>query len=247
VNPRTPRPIAVLVLGTTVETLIPRRGDFADWFLAGLRRHEPDQAVEVHAIWRGAPLPDAERLAGAVLTGSGAMLTERAPWSEATVAWLRSAVPAGLPVLGVCYGHQALAAAFGGQVNWNPRGREVGTVEVERLPAALEHPLFADLPARFGAQATHSQSVVQLPPGAACVGSSALDPHQAFALSERAVGVQFHPEFDADILRGYLSHRGEELGAEGLDVALLERSLVETPEAADLLPRFTALCRRWRG
>lgn len=237
----------MLVLGTTVEALIPRRGDFADWLAAGLRGGGTGLAIEVHGIWKGAPLPEAERLAGVVLSGSGSMVTEREPWSEATLEWLARAVPTGLPVLGVCYGHQALAAAFGGRVDWNPRGREIGTIEVERHAAALEHPLFADLPPRFLAQATHSQSALDLPSGALRMASSALDPNQAFALSERVAGVQFHPEFDADILRGYLTHRREQLLAEGLDPGAIEGALRETPSAASLLPRFARLCRGWRA
>jgi GMP synthase (glutamine-hydrolysing) len=239
--------LAVLVLGSTVPPLIPRRGDFADWIGAGLRREDPDLPLAVHHIFKGDPLPEPDALLGAVLSGSGAMVTDREPWSEATVRWLARAVPTGLPVLGVCYGHQVLAEAFGGRVDWNPKGREIGTIRVELTAAAQEHPLFNGLPALLRAQATHSQSVVQLPPDATLLGGTALDAHQAFALSERAVGVQFHPEFDADILAGYLAHRAEQLSAEGLDPAALTADLAETPDAAGLLPRFAALCRQWRA
>ncbi len=243
----TSRYLAVLVLGRTVEPLIARRGDFADWFRAGLRSADPALPLKTVRVFEGEPLPDPDELLGAVLTGSGSMVTDRAPWSEASIAWLARAVPTGLPTLGVCYGHQILAEAFGGRVDWNPSGREIGTIDVELTSAAAEHPLFTGLQAPLFAQATHSQSVVRLPASAALVGRSALDPHQAFAVSERAVGVQFHPEFDADIVAGYLDHRREELVGEGLDPGGIARSLRGTPEAASLLPRFAELCLRWRA
>src|SRR5690606_2484463 len=116
---------------------------------------------------------------GAVLTGSGAMVTDRLDWSEATAEWLRGAVAAGLPLLGICYGHQLLADALGGRVADHPDGREVGTIEVERLAAADGDALFDAAPARFRAHATHEQSVLELPPGAVALASSAHDANQA--------------------------------------------------------------------
>src|SRR3546814_4405831 len=85
------------------------------------------------------------------------MVTERRDWSEATAAWLREAAHAGVPVFGICYGHQLLAHALGGEVGDNPNGRKMGTVAVDLLPAAADDPLFAGLPDRFLAQATRSE------------------------------------------------------------------------------------------
>src|SRR3546814_4890003 len=93
------------------------------------------------------------------------MVTERRDWSEATAAWLREAAHAGVPVFGICYGHQLLAHALGGAVGDNPNGRKLGTVAVDLLPAAADHPLFAGLPVRILAPATHQPSVLRAPEG----------------------------------------------------------------------------------
>jgi GMP synthase (glutamine-hydrolysing) len=171
------------------------------------------------------------------------MVSAREPWSERSAGWLREAVAAGTPVLGICYGHQLLAHALGGRVGPNPRGREIGTIELRLDPAARSDPLLGALPARCRAQATHVESVLELPPGARALASSPGDPVQAFAAGPAAWGVQFHPEFDAEVMRAYLEERRELLAGEGIDAAGLLRRVEETPQAAGLLGRFAALLR----
>src|SRR3546814_2956183 len=142
------------------------------------------------------------------------MVTERRDWSEATAAWLREAAHAGVPVFGICYGHQPLAHALGGEVGDNPNGRKIGTVAVDLLPAAADDPLFTGLPDRFLAQATHQQSVLRAPEGATVLARSDHDDCHAFRWGEAAWGVQFHPEFGTVHMRGYVRARAEALRSE---------------------------------
>lgn len=235
-------PLAVIVLDTTEPSLIPRLGDFPDWFRAGFL-----PVVDEVVFWDargGAGLPSPDAICGAVLTGSSAMVTDREPWSETTGAWLARAIPAGLPVLGVCYGHQLLAQVLGGEVGYNPRGREIGTIEVERTGDAADDPLFGILPPRFLAQSSHCQSVLVPPPGTRVAAGNAHDPHQALTYTPRVFGVQFHPEFRGEVSRGYIEARAEALAAEGLNPVALAASCQDSPESAALLPRFAELCRR---
>ena len=74
-------------------------------------------------------------LAAVVVTGAHDMVPEHALWSETASAWLRELVGRQVPTLGICYGHQLLAHALGGEVGYHPRGSEVGTVSVTLLPA----------------------------------------------------------------------------------------------------------------
>jgi GMP synthase (glutamine-hydrolysing) len=197
--------------------------------------------ARVAAAREDAELPDPGSLAAVVLTGSSAMVSEREAWSERTAEWLRGAVAGGTPVLGICYGHQLLAHALGGRVGRNPRGREIGTVWVEALPAARDDALLGELPVRCPVQVTHVESVLELPPGATLLAASEGDPHQAFAVGPRAWGVQFHPEFDADAIRAYLEARRELIRAEGRDPEALLAGVRESPCGPALLRRFAAL------
>ena len=219
-----------------------RHGGFPHWIrvAAGLER---DAAVVVD-VEHGEALPAAIGFAGVMVTGSGAMVTERRDWSERSAAWLRDAAHAGVPLFGICYGHQLLAHALGGEVGDNPNGRKMGTVAVDLLPAAADDPLFAGLPRRFLAQATHQQSVLRAPQGATVLARSEHDHCHAFRWGEAAWGVQFHPEFGTVHMRGYVRARAEALARDGLDPKRIAAEVAAAPHARNVLRRFVRHARR---
>lgn len=221
-----------------------RHGSFAHWIrvAAGLGG---DDVVVVDVAGPdgsgGESLPTREGFSGAIVTGSGAMVTDRLPWSEASAAWLRDAAHAGLPLLGICYGHQLIAHALGGEVGYNPAGREMGTLDIDLQDEAGDDPLFVGLPRQFAVQATHLQTVLALPDGARLLATSAQDAACAFRWGTSAWGVQFHPEFSTVHMRGYIRARSEALASEGSDAAAMEASVRATPLARKLLRRFVAI------
>jgi GMP synthase (glutamine-hydrolysing) len=227
--------------GTTKEAIRAEHGDFAAW----IRRTAGWTAAEAPecAPYLGEALPEPAGLAGAVLTGSPAMVTDDEAWMRSTAGWLRGAVAAGLPLFGICFGHQLLAAALGGRVADHPAGMELGTVEVEAAAPAGEDALFGGMPARYAVQATHAQGVVALPPGAVVLAGNAHEPHHAVRFAPRCWGVQFHPEADAAVMRGYVAAYSADAAAGRKRIGLLGEPVRETPEANALLARFAALAR----
>ena len=236
--------LLIVQTGSTLPRIRARFGDFPHWFRIslGLARAE----VEVVRADLGEALPRAGAHAGVIVTGSPAMVSERQRWSEEAAAWLRGAMDAEVPVLGVCYGHQLIAHALGGRVDYHPSGREIGTITIERLDAANDDALLADLPSRFAAHASHQQSVLELPRGATVLASSAHDPHHAVRYAPNAWGLQFHPEFSVEIMRGYLEARRPAVNGDCSTPCCDGRAYKPTPLARGLLRRFreTALRRR---
>lgn len=235
-----PPPFLIVQTGQPVASMR-RHGGFPHWIrvAAGL----PRDAVEVVDVEAGQALPDRRGYAGVLVTGSAAMVTERRPWSERSADWLRDAVHAGTPVFGICYGHQLLAHALGGEVGDNPAGREMGTVEIALADAARGDALFAGLPQRFAAQATHLQTVLRAPREATVLASSPLDACHAFRVGAHAWGVQFHPEFSGTHMRGYVDARRDALHGEGRCVRTLSRTIGATPHARRVLRRFVRHAR----
>jgi len=228
------RPLCILVTGEPVAPVLATRGTFADLIRQGSRGYPgPFRVVDV----REQEPPPAAELAAIVVSGSAASVTERAPWMLATERYLASAVESGAHVLGICFGHQLLGQALGGRVEKNPLGREMGTLTVEVLGA---DPLLSE-ERPFTVNATHVDSVTELPPGAQVLARTALDPHSVLRFGPRAWGVQFHPEFDAEVMRGYISARADLLTAEGSDPAALHDGARDALPGAEVLARFTAL------
>lgn len=226
--------LVIVQPGQKLPTLAEVEGDFADWVIAGMGS-DTDRVIRCRPQL-GEALPPPEQVTAAVITGSGAMVTERTPWMRETEAWARELVARKTPLLGICFGHQLLAQALGGRVDDNPNGIEVGTVLTRLTPEASCDPLFAGWPTEARVQASHQQSVLRLPPGAVFLSSSEQDPHHAFRLGDRTWGVQFHPEFDARIAAAY-----EDYYAPRLDPAYRVRAMTrrtDSPWGTKLLQNF---------
>lgn len=234
--------LLVLKTGRTFPELATRRGDFEDWFSASLARSAAAQyhravRVLVADAQADGELPALSGIDGVLVTGSPATVHDREPWSVRAGQWLAAAVVAGAPVLGVCYGHQLLADSSGGRSGTNSAGREIGVTEVEVHSDDL---LFAGLPPRFPVLTSHCDAVLAAPPHGRVLASNAHTAIQALAFSPRARTVQWHPEFDADIMRYYLTVRAPFIDVErgaGTTTRLLAE-LREVPSGPVILANF---------
>lgn len=231
--------VYIIKVGTTFAATAERFGDFDAWTAAGLGAMN----LEIRSVdvLNGAVLPLPSACAGVVITGSHAMVTDRLPWSVAVEAWLPRVLAAGVPLLGICYGHQLLAQAAGGEVGFHPRGKEIGTVPVHLRDDAGGDPMFRGLPQTFAAHATHAQSVLRLPPEAVHLAFNSYEPCHAFRMGDCAWGLQFHPEYDARIMRDYIEAQAEELESTGRNVHEILGAVTDTPVAASLLKKFAKI------
>lgn len=234
--------LLILKTGSTFEDLAARRGDFEHWFESHARIGRERLNLRVLAAQQHPELPAPDAFDALIITGSDKTVHEREPWSVRAGEWLAQVVAAGVPVLGVCYGHQLLADALGGRTGRNPTGREIGVVEVE---VSDEDPLFADLPPRFPVFATHCDAVLELPPQGRVLARNPHTAVQALAVGAQARGVQFHPEFDAEVMRHYLQTRAPLIDSERGEgtTARLLAEVREMPAGPVVLRNFLRLCK----
>ena len=232
----TSRSILLIQAGTPPDDVRLPHGDFPSWFSSALGlEFGIAQAVRV---FEGEPLPPPDPNRIAVITGSWAMVTDKLPWSKTTAQWIRDATAVGMPLFGVCYGHQLMAHALGGRIDYHPRGREVGCQTIRLLPAAIDDALFAGLPTTFSAHLMHEQSIVELPHGAQVLASSDHDPYQIVRYGPNAISVQFHPEFTPPISEACIRRCAGALLAEGMNPEELVGNLQDTQDARQLLRQF---------
>jgi GMP synthase-like glutamine amidotransferase len=215
-----------------------------------IRHHEEDSAGLVGAGFeaRGAQLstvlfpkegqlPELDGLAHVVLLGSTLSAYdegEARAWIDEELAWLRRADAAGVPVLGICFGAQVLAAAFGGTVEHAGR-EEIGWVMVDSADPGL-------IPPGPWLEFHHDRC---LPPAGATVLARNDLGVQAFRLG-RHLAVQFHPEVDGAQFRLWLDAGGRaEIEANGQDPdAMLAETIAEESGAAARADRLVASALR---
>ena len=127
---------------------------------------------------------------GVVVSGSQTSVYEDRDWIHEATAWVRHVHETGVPLLGICWGHQFIAQALGGRVV------DMGEYELgyRELTLVGTDPLFDGVPAEFVSFETHSDRVAELPPGARVLARNDYGV-QAFRVGS-TYGVQFHPEYD---------------------------------------------------
>jgi GMP synthase (glutamine-hydrolysing) len=229
----------IVKTGTTFPDTAKRYGDFDDWTIKGIE--QKDNEVSVIDIQNGTPLPSAKECSGVVVTGSHSYVTERLHWSEKIAEWIPSLIKAEVPFLGICYGHQLLAHALGGKVGFHPGGEEIGTVDIQLLPDCSADPIFYTLPHEFPVHVTHSQTVLSLPQRAVRLAGNAFETNHAFRYGRCAWGVQFHPEYNIDIMKSYILNQAADLKAAGRNPEEILTTVKETPESAEILKKFSQL------
>lgn len=229
--------LLIVNVGSAPESQLSKFGDFELWAKQAIGSTTLE--IEFHDGITN-PLPKPQVLAGVIIMGSLSMVTEETNWMKRLAAEIVQLAELNVPTLGICFGHQLISYAFGGEVDFNPNGLEVGTVNISRLENSIDDPLLNQLPEHFDAQAVHFQSVLTLPKQAVRLAQSNMDQHHAFRVGDCTWGVQFHPEFTTEIMLDVLENFQEELGEAQIEAK--KQQVTSTPHAQQVLKRFASLC-----
>lgn len=135
--------------------------------------------------------PDAPTFDGAIITGSAAGVYEDDAWIGALLEWIRAA-RGQTRLVGVCFGHQAMAQALGGRVEKSERGWGVG---LHRYDVVAEAPWMTPAAATVAIPVSHQDQVVAVPSTARALLRSDFTPFAGLAWGEDAISFQGHPEF----------------------------------------------------
>jgi len=194
-------------------------------------------ALDVHLFPDDGPLPALDGVDHVVVLGAISSVNDPHPWIAAELAWLRAADQAGVPVLGICFGAQALCAALGGRVEAMDR-QEIGWTLVDSPDDEL-------IPA--GPWLEFHGDRCLLPPGATVLARNEVAV-QAFRIG-RHLAVQFHPEVDGPQLKRWLDAGGdEEAERAGLSPdQFLADTIREEPAARERADRLVAAALRVRS
>jgi GMP synthase-like glutamine amidotransferase len=133
-----------------------------------------------------------------LISGSHHSVNDGAPWIEALCHFLRTLQQTQIKTIGICFGHQLIAKAFGGQVAASQQGWAFGvqTYQILTQPQWMQTTL-SDL----RLIASHEEQVVSLPPDATVLASHPACPYAMFMLQDQFVGIQGHPEFTPEYVK----------------------------------------------
>ena len=173
----------------------------------------------------------------------GAYDDDRAPWLPALRDLVRDGVASDVPALGICLGHQVMAAALGGEVIRNPRGQTVGLQPVGWSPDVVDDPVFG---ARTGDErAIHwnNDVVATLPEGGVVLARTPGGEVQVARFAPLAWGIQSHPEVDADVVAGWADEDRDDLVALGLDAHVVLAAIKDAEQ--ELAAQWRPLVQRF--
>jgi len=234
----------ILKAGTATRRTRERVGDMDAQFMALLA--QPGQQWETFDAEHGEVPADPGAFDALLITGSAASVCDADPWIERLLETIRTAYAQQVPLLGICFGLQAVAQALGGKVAPNPQGWDLGVAALELTEAGRRLPTLAGAAQPLQILESHSDIAVALPPGAVVLAASPRTPVEIFTLGERVLCLQGHPEMDREMVRELLEKRSQKGLLDPQRAAEGETSLRLTPHTAFLQGWLRAFLRDGR-
>lgn len=207
--------LGILETGAPPDGVRERFGDYPSMFRKLLGEGAHDYRTYDVA---GGELPDrADAQAAYIVTGSSAGVYEALPWIAPLKDFLREA-KGQVPMVGVCFGHQVMAEAFGGKVIQSPKGWGVG---LQRYDMIEQRP-WMDAARTIAVAGSHQDQVVEPPPGATIIGRNDFCEFGMLDYGARAISLQLHPEFEPAYAKALIENRrGTRYTDEQADTAIL--------------------------
>lgn len=184
--------ITIIETGLVSEPTRARYGSFPEMFERMIHAADASVDFETVSIVNGEPLPKPDTLQAVIITGSPAGVYDSLDWIAPLEEFVRRAYAGRIPMVGVCFGHQLMAQALGGTVQKSDKGWGIGRHVYDIAPGngVIEGE-------RIAIAASHQDQVIEPPPGARTILSSAFTDHAGLLYGNgAALSVQPHPEFD---------------------------------------------------
>jgi GMP synthase-like glutamine amidotransferase len=209
--------IGLLVCDHVAERFQPIAGDYTAIFPALFARIGASVEWRIYDVSAGEFPVALDECDAYMTTGSRASAYEVRDWIVRLKEFVRDLYRAGIPLIGICFGHQVIAEALGGRVAKAGTGWGVGVhpLTIDRREEWMEP--FESAP---GLLYLHQDQVVELPPGAVGLGHSDHCPVAIYRIDEQILCIQAHPELSARYLAAVLDDRRPLIGDEKVDAAL---------------------------
>ncbi len=214
--------ILILEMGPLPEDVQKHYPQYAPFFEA-LLAHDALEFTSLN-IYAGDPLPEPQDYDGYIITGSKHGVYENLPWMLSAQEFIRATAKARIPMIGICFGHQIMAQAMGGEVIKSPKGWGLGVLTYDVSPNSYA----GKMPEEMQFNAVHQDQVVKKPDDAEVFASSDFCEYAGLIYGgdkPYAISIQPHPEFDAEFTKELINaRRGELFPEDQSDAAIASQS-----------------------
>lgn len=223
--------IGILQTGQAPDALKGEMGDYPDFFRELLANHGLEfRTYHVENMQFPVSVQDCD---GWLITGSRHGAYEDHPFIQPLEAFIRKAIAATVPIVGICFGHQIIAQAMGGKVERFGGGWAVGPTEYDFDGQSIK------------LNAWHRDQVTERPQGAEVCASNEFCENAALVYGDRAFTIQAHPEFRDEFIDGLLRTRAPGLVPPEIMAAAAER-LGEKNDASAIADRIATFFKQPR-
>tara|TARA_R110002110_G_C13470229_1_gene720377 strand:+ start:14116 stop:14820 length:705 start_codon:yes stop_codon:yes gene_type:complete len=205
---------------------VPEFGEYPDMFIALLGRLDPSLEFVVYDVEQGEYPRDIDEVDAYLITGSKSSVYDDKPWIATLMEFVRELDRRRKKLVGICFGHQLVAHALGGETGKSPKGWGVG-LHRHRF---TRRPHWHDQgEAEFAILVSHQDQVVSNAPGAEVLASSDFCENAVVQIGEHILTFQGHPEFVPGYSREIMEFRREIIGEPAYTEGMA--SLGESPES----------------
>ncbi|MBY6210231.1 GMP synthase [Microbulbifer agarilyticus] len=201
--------IGVLKTDDVRPQLVAEFGEYPEMFAALLKREDDALEFVTYEVQHGEYPADIDEVDAYLITGSKTGVYDDQPWIAPLMEFVRELRRSEKPTLGICFGHQIIAHALGGEARKSEKGWGVGvhSYEVQETPAWMVEPQ-----PRFSLLVSHQDQVVALPPETKVIASSDFCPYAMLQVGGHMLTMQAHPEFTKPYSKGLMELRKEVFG-----------------------------------
>ena len=232
--------IGILETGLINEKLSDRFDPYPVMFARLLNRADQDLEYQPYSVIRGEMPNSIHDCDGWLITGSRHGAYENLDWMLALERFIRELHSAAVPLVGICFGHQIIAQALGGEVVKSDSGWGIGLQTYE-----IDKPLgwMAEVPEQLRIYSFHQDQVSVLPAGASVFSSSEFCPYAGLSYGDSIISIQAHPEIEEAYELALIDMYGgnivpQAVAAEALDKIQTSGLKADTQLLADWLSSF---------
>ncbi len=207
--------VAILETGAPAQPLQSKFGGYFEMFCAAFKEINSSAQFTNFPVYLDSKFPDLEEFQGYIISGSPFGVYEDHAFIEPLSVFIRESINSGVPIVGICFGHQLMAEAMGGRVEKSSKGWGVGmhNYTISRLQAGSEGgpatALFLDSDHEsLSCLVSHQDQVVGLSPEITQIGGSSFCPNGILSYGAgNGLSFQMHPEFTNEFASALLESR----------------------------------------